>query len=97
MKYNPKMCDAVAALPGLATVHPAGRPPLSQGWLELLVTLEEALRVSTGMAAATLQPAAGAAGELTGLLLMRAWHQAQGSERRTIIIPDSATAPTRPR
>ncbi len=90
MKYNPKVCDAVAALPGLATVHPAAPASLSQGWLELLVALEEALCEITGMAAATLQPAAGAAGELTGLLLMRAWHQAQGSDRRTVIIPDSA-------
>jgi glycine dehydrogenase subunit 2 len=90
MKYNPKVCDAVAALPGLATVHPAAPASLSQGWLELLVGLEEALCEITGMAAATLQPAAGAAGELTGLLLMRAWHKAQGSDRRTVIIPDSA-------
>ena len=90
MKYNPKVCDAVAALPGLATVHPAAPASLSQGWLELLATLEEALCEITGMAAATLQPAAGAAGELTGLLLMRAWHEAQGSDRRTVIIPDSA-------
>ena len=90
MKYNPKMCDAVAALPGLAGVHPAAPASLTQGWLALLVELEEALCEITGMAAATLQPAAGAAGELTGLLLMRAWHQAQGSARHKVIIPDSA-------
>ncbi len=78
MKYNPKVCDAVAALPGLADVHPAAPANCIQGWLELLVELEEALCEITGMAAATLQPAAGAAGELTGLLLMRAWHEAQG-------------------
>ena len=79
MKYNPKMCDTVAGLPGLAGVHPGAPASLTQGWLALLVELEEALCEITGMAAATLQPAAGAAGELTGLLLMRAWHEAQGS------------------
>ena len=90
MKYNPKVCDAVAALPGLAAVHPAAPARLVQGWLALLVELEETLCAVTGMAAATLQPAAGAAGELTGLLMMRAWHQAQGRQRRTVVIPDSA-------
>jgi glycine dehydrogenase subunit 2 len=90
MKYNPKVCDTVAALPGLATVHPGAPASLSQGWLGLLVDVEEALCEITGMAAATLQPAAGAAGELTGLLLTRAWHAAQGSARHKVIIPDSA-------
>jgi len=90
MKYNPKVCDAVASLPGLADVHPAAPAQMSQGWLALLVELEEALCAVTGMAAATFQPAAGAAGELTGLLLMRAYHDAQGDRRRRVIIPDSA-------
>jgi len=90
MKYNPKLCDTVAGLPGLAGVHPAAPASLSQGWLALLVELEEALCEITGMAAATLQPAAGAAGELTGLLLMRAWHEARGSVRHKVVIPDSA-------
>jgi glycine dehydrogenase subunit 2 len=90
MKYNPKVCDTVAGLSGLADVHPAAPPNCTQGWLELLVELEEALSAVTGMAAATLQPAAGAAGELTGLLLMRAWHEAQGRARTKVIIPDSA-------
>ncbi len=90
MKYNPKFCDAVAADPGLASVHPGAPAAMVQGWLELLVTLEERLCAITGMAAATLQPAAGAAGELTGLLLMRAFHQANGDERRRVIIPDSS-------
>jgi glycine dehydrogenase subunit 2 len=90
MKYNPKLCDTVAGLPGLANVHPGAPASLTQGWLALMVELEEALCEITGMAGATLQPAAGAAGELTGLLLMRAWHQAQGSERHKVIIPDSA-------
>jgi len=90
MKYNPKICDAVAALPGLANVHPGAPAKCTQGWLAALVELEEALCAVTGMAAATLQPAAGAAGELTGLLLMRAWHEAQGDARRKVVIPDSA-------
>jgi len=90
MKYNPKMCDAVAAMPGLADVHPAAPASCSQGWLRLLVELEEQLCTITGMAAATLQPAAGAAGELTGLLLMRAWHEAHGGTRHKVVIPDSA-------
>jgi glycine dehydrogenase subunit 2 len=90
MKYNPKLCDDAAALPGLAAVHPAAPAGLSQGWIQLLVELEEALCAITGMAAATLQPPAGAAGELTGLLLMRAWHSDRGRLRGRVIIPDSA-------
>jgi len=90
MKYNPKFCDAVAADPGLNTVHPGAPASLSQGWLEIMATLEEKLCAITGMSAATLQPAAGAAGELTGLLLMRAYHEANGDDRRRVVIPDSA-------
>ncbi|MFZ0170163.1 MAG: aminomethyl-transferring glycine dehydrogenase subunit GcvPB [Acidimicrobiales bacterium] len=90
MKYNPKSCDAAAAMPGFAEVHPGSPPSIIQGWLEVLVELEEALCAITGMAAATLQPAAGAAGELTGLLLMRAYHDAHGEHRPRVIIPDSA-------
>jgi glycine dehydrogenase subunit 2 len=90
MKYNPKFCDAVAADPGLNSVHPGAPAELTQGWLELLVTLEEKLCAVTGMAAATLQPSAGAAGELTGLLLMRAFHNANGDPRSRVLIPDSA-------
>ncbi len=90
MKYNPKMCDTVAGLPGLAGVHPGAPASLVQGWLQIFVELEEALCEVTGMAAATLQPAAGAAGELTGLLLMRAYHGSRGESRHRVIIPDSA-------
>ncbi|HVB70014.1 MAG TPA: aminomethyl-transferring glycine dehydrogenase subunit GcvPB [Acidimicrobiales bacterium] len=90
MKYNPKFCDQVAADPGLNTVHPGAPAELTQGWLEILVTLEQRLCAVTGMAAVTLQPAAGAAGELTGLLLMRAFHDSNGDSRRRVIIPDSA-------
>src|SRR5437764_8907692 len=90
MKYNPKLCDDAASLPGLTDVHPAAPASLTQGWLELLVSLEQILCEVTGMPAATLRPPAGAAGELTGLLLMRAWHAAQGRNPTKIIIPDSA-------
>ncbi|MHB8218730.1 MAG: aminomethyl-transferring glycine dehydrogenase subunit GcvPB [Acidimicrobiales bacterium] len=90
MKYNPKLCDAVAALPGLALVHPASPASMCQGWLALLAELDAALCAITGMAACTLQPAAGAAGELTGLLLMRAYHEANGERRNRVVIPDSA-------
>ena len=90
MKYNPKVCDTVASMPGLADVHPGTPAPLIQGWLELMVELEKALCEVTGMAAATLQPSAGAAGELTGLLLIRAYHEARGEFRTRILIPDSA-------
>ncbi len=92
MKYNPKSCDLAASLPEFANVHPAAPPSCSQGWLELLVELEEALCEITGMVAATLQPSAGAAGELTGLLLMRAYHSAkgEGTSRTRVIIPNSA-------
>ena len=90
MKYNPKLCDDAASLPGLANVHPAAPASLTQGWMELLDALAAALCEVTGMHAATLQPPAGAAGELTGLLLMRAWHAAAGRQRTKVIIPDSA-------
>jgi glycine dehydrogenase subunit 2 len=99
MKYNPKICDDAASLRGFTDVHPAAPASLTQGWLELLVDLEARLCAVTGMHAATLQPPAGASGELTGLLLMRAWHERQAraagsgtnSRQRTkVIIPDSA-------
>jgi glycine dehydrogenase subunit 2 len=90
MKYNPKLCDDAASLPGLTGAHPSAPASLTQGWLELLWALADSLCVATGMAACTLQPPAGAAGELTGLLLMRAWHRSQGETRHKVIIPDSA-------
>jgi glycine dehydrogenase subunit 2 len=90
MKYNPKVADAAAALPGFSRLHPLQPPATVQGALELLWRLERALCDITGMARATFQPAAGASGELTGLLLMRAYHDRQGDPRRRIVIPDSA-------
>ncbi|MGH9105305.1 MAG: aminomethyl-transferring glycine dehydrogenase subunit GcvPB [Acidimicrobiales bacterium] len=90
MKYNPKICDEIATLPGLTGVHPGAPAEHCQGWLGLLWGLSDALCRVTGMHAATLQPPAGAAGELTGLLLMRAWHKGHGRSPGKVLIPDSA-------
>ncbi|MHB1889314.1 MAG: aminomethyl-transferring glycine dehydrogenase subunit GcvPB [Acidimicrobiales bacterium] len=90
MKYNPKFCDEMAGLPGFGAVHPAAPASCAQGWLGLMVELEGVLCAITGMDAVSLQPAAGAAGELTGLLMMKAWHSARGDTRRRVVIPDSA-------
>ncbi len=90
MKYNPKVAEATAALPGFARLHPHQPEDTVQGALELLWTLERSLCEVTGMHRATLQPPAGAAGELTGLLIMRGYHTKNGNPRSKIIIPDSA-------
>ena len=90
MKYNPKIAEAVAAMPGFARLHPLQPASTVQGTLELLWRLERALCEITGMSRATLQPPAGACGELTGLLIMRAFHDRQGRRRAKIAIPDSA-------
>jgi glycine dehydrogenase subunit 2 len=90
MKYNPKVGEEAAALPGFSRLHPSAPDDLVQGALELLGTLEGALCEATGMARLTFQPAAGAQGELTGLLVMRAFHASNGDERSRVIIPDSA-------
>jgi glycine dehydrogenase subunit 2 len=90
MKYNPKLAEAAASLPGFQRLHPHQPDATIQGALELLWRLERALCEVTGMARATFQPAAGASGELTGLLIMRAFHERNGDARRRIVIPDSA-------
>jgi len=90
MKYNPKTNEVQAALPGFAGAHPMIDDELSQGALELLYNLEQYLAEITGMAATTLQPAAGAHGELTGMLVIHAYHAKQGHQRSKIIIPDTA-------
>ena len=90
MKYNPKVAETVAMAPGFAHVHPLQPDATVQGTLDLLWRLEQALCAITGMARATLQPPAGACGEMTGLLIMRAAHAAAGRARRTVLIPDSA-------
>lgn len=90
MKYNPKVNEKVAAMPGLAGVHPLAPEKLTQGNLELMKTMERLLCEITGMDAVSLQPAAGAHGELTGMMLIRAYHQAHGNPRKYVLIPDSA-------
>lgn len=90
MKYNPKVADEAAAMPGFRRLHPLQPEAQVQGALQLLVELEQALCAVTGMSAVTFQPAAGAHGELTGLLIMRAYHESRGERRRRVIIPDSA-------
>ncbi len=90
MKYNPKLAEDAAALSGFRRLHPLQPESQTQGMLQLLVELERTLCAVTGMSAVTFQPAAGAHGELTGLLIMRAWHTSRGDARRRVIIPDSA-------
>jgi glycine dehydrogenase subunit 2 len=90
MKYNPKVAETVAALPGFQRLHPHQPEETVQGALELLWRLERALCEITGMARATFQPPAGASGELTGLLVMRAFHTRNGNPRSKIVIPDSS-------
>jgi glycine dehydrogenase subunit 2 len=90
MKYNPRVNEYVARLAGLATEHPYQPQELSQGCLKILALLEKCLLEITGMDAITLQPAAGAQGELTGLLLIRAYLQKLGNPRKRVLIPDSA-------
>ncbi len=90
MKYNPRVNEVVSRLEGIAEAHPYQPEALSQGSLQILKDLEDCLLEITGMDAITLQPAAGAHGEFTGILLVRAYHQSRGNARRTVIIPDSA-------
>lgn len=90
MKYNPKINEAVARLPGFLTSHPYFDTDQVQGNLDLLYCLEQALCEITGMAGFTLQPAAGAHGELTGMLILRAYMEEKGEKRKKILIPDSA-------
>ena len=90
MKYNPRLNEYVARIEGLAMAHPYQPEALSQGAMRVQVQLEEFLSEITGMDAVTLQPAAGAQGELTGILLIRAYLEAQGNARQKVLIPDSA-------
>jgi glycine dehydrogenase subunit 2 len=90
MKYNPRVNEAVAALDGIANAHPYQPEALAQGCLGIMKLLQDCLIEITGMDAITLQPAAGAHGEFTGILLVRAYHESKGNARKTILIPDSA-------
>ncbi|MBI3009660.1 MAG: aminomethyl-transferring glycine dehydrogenase subunit GcvPB [Candidatus Omnitrophica bacterium] len=90
MKYNPKLNERVASMPEFSALHPLQPPSDTQGILELLYELEKLLCAITGMAAFTLQPAAGAQGELTGLKIIAAYHRRKRRKRPLILIPDSA-------
>jgi len=90
MKYNPKVCDWAAEQPGFRDLHPATPGTLTSGALALLLEAERILCELTGMQRATFQSPAGAAGELTGLLVMRAYHGENDSPRSRVVIPDSA-------
>ncbi len=91
MKYNPKVNEAVAQLPGFRKLHPRTPDHLAQGALALMHDLERYLAEITGLDRVTLQPAAGAHGELTGVLMMRAWHvKHHGTPRSKMIVPESA-------
>ena len=90
MKYNPKTNERQAAVPGFAGAHPLLPAALCQGGLELMAALECLLAEITGMDAVTLQPGAGAHGELAGMLIFHAYHQHLGKPRSKIIVPDTA-------
>lgn len=95
MKYNAKFMESAAALPGFVNTHPllpqlAGGQALTQGCLEAVWLTEQLLQEVTGMQAFTMQPMAGAQGELTGILLIAAYHRAKGNKKSKVICPDSA-------
>ena len=91
MKYNPKVNENICRINGFAHLHPYQPEESTQGALELLFNLQESLKEITGMDEVTLQPAAGAHGEWTGLMLIRAYHETRGDIKRTkVLVPDSA-------
>ncbi len=95
MKYNPKFTEAVAQIPGFANLHPLlpqlkNGETLTQGALQVFYEMEQLMCEITGLDAFTLQPLAGAHGELTGVMMMAAYHQAKGNKKKYIIVPDSA-------
>lgn len=90
MKYNPKVNELLASLEGYANLHPLSSDEDSQGALELMYMLQESLKKITGMDAVSLQPAAGAHGELTGMMIIKKYFEVKGDCRKKVIIPDSA-------
>ncbi len=96
MKYNPKLNEMVASLPGFASVHPLQPTSTTQGWLQVLFEAQQTLAKIAGLDAATVQPLAGAQGEFCGLLMIRQYHESrakesgQSSTRTRIVVPDSA-------
>lgn len=89
MKYNPKVNEYLSALEGFSTLHPLMSDDDSQGALQLMYNLQEVLKIITGMDAVTLQPAAGAHGELTGMMIIKKYFESVGENRTKVIIPDS--------
>ncbi len=90
MKYNPKVNELLASLEGFANIHPNLADEYCQGALNLMYNLQEALKKITGMDAITLQPAAGAHGELTGMMIIKKYFESIGDNRKKVLIPDSA-------
>ena len=90
MKYNPKVNEKAAGLPGFISAHPFAPPDTVQGCLEVIKRMEDYLAEIAGLDAFTLQPSAGAQGELTGMMLIRAYLEKQGNPRKFVLIPDSA-------
>ncbi len=90
MKYNPKINDALASLPGFANIHPHQADEMVQGALHIMFELEQMLLKITGMSEATLQPSAGSQGEFAGILIMKKYHEKNGEKRKYIIIPETA-------
>lgn len=90
MKYNPKVNEYLANLENFLNIHPLASEEDTQGSLELMYKLQEALKEITGMSAITLQPAAGAHGELTGMMIVKKYFEVKGENRKKVIIPDSA-------
>ena len=90
MKYNPKVNELLASLEGFANLHPHSDDEDAQGALELMFNLQECLKTITGMDAITLQPSAGAHGELTGMMIIKKYFEVKGENRKKVIIPDSA-------
>lgn len=90
MKYNPKVNELLASLEGFTNLHPSQNDEDVQGALELMYRLQDSLKTITGMDAITLQPAAGAHGELTGMMVIKKYFEVRGEKRRKVIVPDSA-------
>ena len=90
MKYNPRVNETVAALPGFTDIHPLTDFEHAQGALQLMYELQESLAEITGMDGVTLQPSAGAHGEVTALFTIAAYFRSLGQERNIIIVPDSS-------
>ena len=90
MKYNPKVNDVIASMPGFAGLHPEQPEESVQGALQLMYELEQMMKKVTGMSRVTLQPSAGSQGEFVGILMMKKYHEKNGENRKYIIIPETA-------